>query len=89
MLFEGKRDKYGYIEDEGVKVYECHFSIVERRDGQNRIQHMKVLVVCKTAEEAMSLCKKEWPNEFELHQVVKRNRRCDLIISDEVINERL
>ena len=89
LLFLCDRTEYGVPIKEKVHVYECTFStlILNPKTEKTYRGENRVLVVCDTIEDAIAVCRKQWPDEFVLHQVVKRNQRCDLIISDSVIHD--
>jgi len=86
LLFLCDRTEYGVPIREKVHVYECTFStlILNPKTEKTYRGEVRVLVVCDTIEDAIAVCRKQWPDEFVLHQVVKRNQRCDLIVSDSV-----
>jgi hypothetical protein len=90
LLFLCDRTEYGVPIKENVHVYECTFStlILNPKTEKTYRGENRVLVVCDTIEDAIAVCRKQWPDEFVLHQVVKRNQRCDLIVSDSVLGNR-
>jgi hypothetical protein len=87
MFWRSERNKYGHVLSEKVQVYECTFSTTRTnpKDDKQYKGEVRVLVVCGTVEEAIAACRKQWPDDFVLHQIVKRNQRCDLIIADSVL----
>jgi hypothetical protein len=89
LLFLCDRTEYGVPIKEKVHVYECTFStlILNPKTQKTYRGENRVLVVCDTIEDAIAVCRKQSPDEFVLHQVVKRNQRCDLIVSDSVFPE--
>ncbi len=87
MFWRNERSEYGYCIEEKVQMYECTFSTtkVNPKNEKKYRGEVRVLVVCDTVEDAIAACRKQWPDDFVLHQIVKRNQRCDLIISDSVL----
>jgi CRISPR/Cas system-associated endonuclease/helicase Cas3 len=87
-FWKNERDKFGYVFEEKVQLYELHFSIknTDKRYKDPYKTNLRVLVVCNTVEDAIALCRKQWPEGFVLHQIVKRNPSCDLIVDDAVFN---
>lgn len=86
--WRSKRDKYGYVRGEDkVQIYECQFTTTKAYPGNKepRKSNMKVLVVCDKVEDAIEVCRKTWPENFVLHQISKKNQRCDLIIDKKVL----
>jgi CRISPR/Cas system-associated endonuclease/helicase Cas3 len=87
MFWRNDRNEYGFSQSEKVQMYECTFltTKVNPKNDKSFRGEVRVLVVCDTVEEAIAACRKQWPHDFVLHQIVKRNQRCDLIISDSVL----
>lgn len=87
MFWRNKRNEYGCSIEEKVQMYECTFSTTKVNPNNDKPYkgEVKVLVVCDTVEDAIAACRKQWPDDFVLHQIVKRNQRCDLIIADSVL----
>lgn len=87
MFWRNKRSEYGFVIEEKVQMYECTFSTtkVNPKNDKPYKGEVRVLVVCDTVEDAIAACRKQWPDDFVLHQIVKRNQRCDLIIADSVL----
>ena len=87
MFWRNIRSEYGFVIEEKVQIYECTFSTtkVNPKSEKPYKGDVRVLVVCDTVEDAIAACRKQWPDDFVLHQIVKRNQRCDLIISDTVL----
>ena len=82
MFWKNERGAYGHIVKEKVQMYECAFSTTTEHNGKKFNGDMRVLVVCNTVEDAIAACRRQWPEGFVLHQIVKRNQRCELIIDD-------
>ena len=80
MFWKNEQDKHGWTKGEKVQMYELQFTSKTDETWGNR----RCLVICDTIEDAIAACRKQWP-DFVLHQVVKRNQRCDLIIDDSVM----
>lgn len=87
MFWRNKRSEYGCVKEEKVQMYECTFSATRLNSSTNKPfkGEVRVLVVCDKVEEAIAECRRHWPNEFVLHSIVKRNQRCDLIITNSAI----
>ena len=87
MFWRNERTEYGCVRSEKVQMYECTFSTtkVNPKNDKPYKGDVRVLVVCDTVEDAIAACRKQWPDDFVLHQIVKRNQRCDLIILDSVL----
>lgn len=86
MFWKNERTEYGWITREKVQMYECQFScMADDGKGKQRRHNMRCLVVCNTVEEAIAACRKQWPDDFVLHGVHKRNQSCDLIVAESVL----
>lgn len=82
MFWRSERTKYGHVKEEKVHVYECRFTTTKVNPKSELPYNGNVmcLVVCNTVEEAIEACRQQWPENFILHQVTKRNSGCDLIV---------
>lgn len=87
MHWRNERSEYGWNINEKVQMYQCEFTTTKAHPKTKNPYKasMSVLVVCDKVEDAIAICRKQWPEDFVLHQIVKRNQRCDLIVDDAVI----
>ena len=71
--WRNERDKWGHVKRSGekVQVYECQFTTTKShpKNKEEYTSNMRVLVVCDAVEDAISACRKQWPENFVLHQV--------------------
>lgn len=91
MFWKNDRNKYGSITREKVQLYECQFThLPPDTSSGDSVKPWKIngrcLVVCNTVEEAIAACREQWPNEFVLHGVHKRNHSSDLIVVNAVFD---
>lgn len=87
MHWRNERSEYGWTTKEKVQMYQCEFTTTKShpKNEKTYTAKMSVLVICDKVEDAIAICRKQWPTDFVLHQVVKRNQRCDLIVDDNVL----
>jgi hypothetical protein len=86
LHWQSERTAYDMVTTEKAHMYECQFSFTNRRrDGLPYTCNRTVLVICACVEDAIAICRKQWWENFVLHQVIKRNSNREIIVDKSVI----
>lgn len=85
-MFWGSENTGTWRHKDRVHVYELEFNAtIPNSKGLLEKQARRCMVICENIEDAIAECRKRWPTDFVLHQVSKRNQRCNVIVSDAAI----
>ena len=78
--------EHGHWLSQGAHAYEVRMTN-KKSDDQWRSNHV-ILAIASTVEEAVSMCKEQYPDDPVIHQVALRNRDIDLILSGSIVSQR-
>jgi formate-dependent phosphoribosylglycinamide formyltransferase (GAR transformylase) len=78
------KTEHGHLITQDALAYEVRLT-TKPPGNQWRLNHV-VMAVASSVEEAIAMCKAQYPNDPIIDQVVLRNRGMDLILASTIIS---